>query len=226
VERIKKAVADQEDRIRTKVEFDHLKKVAEEEKRRFDEEKRRLRERLGEPYHEPEARPVVVRSPEVPRKEELPREVLPPQGRPREVERERSPAGHRSRSRPRSPVRSPARSPTRPRDRSPARPQDEPRARSPVRPRDRSPARSPTRAPAPQRPSQQPAPRAGPSSQNPPPPANNPSANPPRTPEEKQPEEGGLEYKGPPGLFVGQELPWLSPKEDAMRRASKQSKGE
>jgi hypothetical protein len=226
VERIKKAVADQEDRIRTKVEFDHLKKVAEEEKRRFDEEKRRLRERLGEPYHEPEARPVVVRSPEVPRKEELPREVLPPQGRPREVERERSPAGHRSRSRPRSPVRSPARSPTRPRDRSPARPQDEPRARSPVRPRDRSPARSPTRAPAPQRPSQQPAPRAGPSSQNPPPPANNPSANPPRTPEEKQPEEGGPEYKGPPGLFVGQELPWLSPKEDAMRRASKQSKGE
>jgi hypothetical protein len=222
VDRIKKAVADQEERIRTKVEFDHLKKVAEEEKRRFDEEKRRLKERLGEPYHEPEARPVV-RSPEVPRKEEQPREILP-QPRPREASRERSPARPRSRSRPRSLARSPARSPARrPRDRSPARPQDEPRARSPQRPRDRSPTRAPARSP--QQPRQPPAPRAGPSSQNPPPPANNPPTNPPRTPEEKQPEEGGPGYKGPPGLFVGQELPWLSPKEEAMRRASKQGRG-
>jgi len=221
VDRIKKAVADQEDRIRTEVEFKHLKKVAEEEKRKFDEEKARLKARLGEAIdpHEPEARPV--RSPEIQRKEEQPREV--PQARPRESPRDRSPDRARSRSRPRSPARSPPRQ----RDRSPA--------RSPTRPRDRSPPRSPTRAPAPapvrspQQPQQAPAPqpksparpRAGPS-QNPP---ASRSPNPPRTPEDK-PEEEGPGYKGPPGLFVGQELPWLSPKEDAMRRAAREARGE
>jgi hypothetical protein len=221
VDRIKKAVADQEDRIRTEVEFKHLKKVAEEEKRKFNEEKARLRARLGEAIdpHEPDARPV--RAPEIPKKEEQPRERS--QARPREASRERSPARPRSRSRPRSPARSPprqrarspARSPTRPRDRSPARSPTRPRDRSPTRPRAISPTREPARPPQ-QQPQQTPAPRAGPSQ--------NPPANPPRTPDEK-PEEGPG-YKGPPGLFVGQELPWLSPKEDAMRRAAREARGE
>ena len=215
VDRIKKAVADQEERIRTKVEFDHLKKVAEEEKRRFDEEKARLRARLGEavdPHDEP------VRSPEGPRKEEQPRER--PRSRPREASRERSPARPRSGSR----TRSPARSPTRPRDRSPprqrSRPRDRSPARSPPRPRDRSPPRpsqQPQQQPAAPRPKSPVRPQPGPSQ--------NPPANPPRTPEDK-PEEGGPGYKGPPGLFVGQELPWLSPKEDAMRRAAREARGE
>jgi hypothetical protein len=238
VDRIKKAVADQEDRIRTEVEFKHLKKVAEEEKRKFDEEKARLKARLGEPFHpdEPVARPV--QSPENPRNEEQPRER--PQERPRETSRERSPGRPRSGSRKRSPARSPARSPTKPRDRSPARSpprrRDEPRtrsparsrtrsparprdrspARSPIRPRDRSPARSPRQPSAPRARSPE-RPRAGPSQ--------NPPANPPPNPEGEQPPEGPG-YKGPPGLFVGQELPWLSPKDDAMRRASRQAKGE
>jgi len=135
VDRIKKAVADQEERIRTEVEFKHLKKVAEEEKRRFDEEKARLRARLGEAV-EPHDGPV--RSPEGPRKGE--------------ASRERSPARPRSGSRTRSPARSPAKSPTKPRDRSPPRQSSRPRDRSPARsPRQRSRSPPRPRAPSPSR---------------------------------------------------------------------------
>ena len=232
VDRIKKAVADQEERIRTEVEFKHLKKVAEEEKRKFDEEKARLRERMGEPEGKPER----------PRKRSGSSDRPRAPAKAREASRERSPAVARPRDR--SPAGPRDRSPTRPREKSPARPRDRSPARSrptsPARPRDRSPARSrptsptrpranaPPRSPAqtPKRPSVPQAksperPRGGPSTPSNPP----PRSPPPNEPQNDEPSEGPG-YKGPPGLFVGQELPWLSPRDDAMRRAARQSKGE
>jgi len=205
VDRIKKAVADQEERIRTEVEFKHLKKVAEEEKRKFDEEKAKLRRRLGE-SPEPEAKPARPQSPRRKRSGSSERPRGP--ARPRDASRERSLANTRPRD------RSPARSPARPRERSPARPRPASRPRSP--------ARSPPSAPKPRSPSR---PLSGPSQNPPTSPPSKPRGEPEPKPEPEEPDQGPG-YKGPPGLFVGQELPWLSPRDDAMRRAARQSKGE
>jgi hypothetical protein len=126
VDRIKKAVEEQKERIRTEVEFKHLQKVAEDQRKNCT---------CG---NHPGG-PVI---PNV--GGDAPRE---PQAAPRDLPQEDVPASPR-RSRARSPVRSPVRSPPNAPNESLARSPVRPPPRSPSNPRTRSPARSPVRSPS------------------------------------------------------------------------------
>jgi uncharacterized membrane protein len=140
VDRIKKAVEEQKERIRTEVEFKHLQKVAEDQRKNCT-----CGNHPGGPVVPSVGGTVPEESRAGPR--EVPREDLPA-----------SPRRSRARSPVRSPVRSPpnaanapneslARSPVRPPPRSPSIPPSIPPARSPVRSLPRSPIRSPARSP-------------------------------------------------------------------------------
>jgi hypothetical protein len=183
VDRIKKAVEEQKERIRTEVEFKHLQKVAEDQRKNCT-----CGNHPGGPM--------------VPNVGEGPRE---PQAEPRELPQEDVPASPR-RSRARSPVRSPVRPPNAPNEslaRSPVRPLP----RSPSNPRARSPPRSSispvrSRAQSPDRPKDDSPPRA---------PARSPSREPSRSPsssrsrpsEDSAPGPGDKPKKrGPSGLFT------------------------
>lgn len=172
--RIKNALNEQKDQIRTEVEFEHLQKKYEEEKADFEarlagrprqprEQSPRRREQDKKPNKAPEGPKEEAKPREQPRggPREGPREGKPrnrsrdePQAKPREVPRERSRARSPSRSRAKSPARSPVRAPAR-QGRSPSRPRARSQSSSPSRssksspkPRARSPARPAGRLPS------------------------------------------------------------------------------
>lgn len=189
-DRIKQAVADQEGRIRTEVEFKHLQKVAEEQARKCI-----CGKHTGAPAIPPagdNARGEPQRGPG-----EVPQENIP--GSPRQS-RARSPV--------RSPIRSPAnasnepptRSPTRPPPRSPSNAPARSPARSPVRSRPASPVRS--RARSPNKPSAIPptrSPARSPSRSR----SRSPSSSPERPSEDSPSGPGDRPRKrGPSGLFT------------------------
>jgi hypothetical protein len=211
VERIKKAVEDQKEQIRTEVEFKHLQKVAEDQRKNCT--------CGGSHLPGPAVPNIGVNVPEEPRAgpREVPQENLPA-----------SPRRPRARSPVRSPVRSPpnaanapneslARSPVRPPPRSPSIPPARSPTRSPVRPLPRSPIRSPSRSPV-RPPSESPV-RSRmkslerPREDSPPPrsPVRSPSRGPSRSPSSSRsrPSEDSLsgpsdrpKKRGPSGLFT------------------------
>lgn len=176
--RIKNALNEQKDQIRTEVEFEHLQKKYEEEKADFEarlagrpRQPREQSPRRGEQDKKPNKAPEGPKEEAKPREQprggsregprEGPREGKPrnrsrdePQAKPREVPRERSRARSPSRSRAKSPARSPVRAPAR-QGRSPSRPRARSQSSSPSRssksspkPRARSPARPAGRSPS------------------------------------------------------------------------------
>lgn len=220
-EKIKNAVEEQKDRIRTEVEYKHLQKVAEEQKRKFEKEKAEIEDRpcVHERPRDGPRRPgeqdgSVGTIPDRPRQVDKPRERPSegPPSAPRDAPRKRSPARPRSSSPPRTPAapqtnstgRSPARSvatsPVRSASPPAARPTPRPGDDSPARPSRRSPVRSPRDSPA--RPSAR-SPSGG-RSKSPPNPPSRPAASPERRPAGQVPSEqpGPRGPGGPPGLFT------------------------
>lgn len=129
-DKLKEAVAEQEGRIRTEVEFKHLKKQAEEQARNCTCSKHAGTRAAAAPAPtaEDNARGVEPQ----PEPEQRPREEMPPT----------SPRRSRARSPVRSPIRSPANAPNESPARSPARPPPNMPTNAPTR----SPARSPVRS--------------------------------------------------------------------------------
>lgn len=150
-EKLQEAVKEQEGRIRTEVEFKHLKKAAEEQARNCTCSKHAGAPAIpnsgedgrGEPRANPEDRPRET-SPPNPRRSRARSPVRSPIRAPANAPNE-SPARSPVRPLPpRAPSNAPARSPVRSVPVSPARS----RARSPSRPRATSPVRSPSRSPS------------------------------------------------------------------------------
>ncbi|KAL1584385.1 hypothetical protein WHR41_06259 [Cladosporium halotolerans] len=230
-EKIKNAVEEQKDRIRTEVEYKHLQKVAEEQKRKFEKEKAEIEDRpcvherpRDGPRQPGEQDGRVATIPDRPRQVDKPRERPSegPPSAPRDAPRERSPARPRGTSPPKTPAapqtkstgkssaRSAATSPVRSASPPAPRPTLRPGDDSPARPSRRSPVRSPRDSPA--RPSARstsssPPPARSPSGGRSRSPSNSPSrpaASPERRPAGQVPSEqpGPRGSGGPPGLFT------------------------